>query len=220
MSLSILDFRLRTIAELPDTKNIYVERLMLDAVQDLCRETHCWTEVTTDTSVSGTSTYDLTPSTSTISVIDFHEGKYNNVTLPKISNREMDQRDSQWEQRTGTPTAIIYDGDSSIRFNITPDTTGKAIELESVIMPSSVDGLIPPRIERRHTETIKYYVKWKIFEHPETFNPEMAIFFERKYMDARGKLKREVTLDGMNLEVKPRSFVTGGFSPPINMSID
>lgn len=220
MSLNILDFRLRVIAELPPTKDFAVEQLMLEGIQDLCRESECYIEASTTTSVNGTSTYTLTPSTTTVDIVDFHEGKYNNVSLPPISNKEMDLRDSQWEQRSGTPNAIIYDGDAAIRFNVTPDTTGKAIQFETVIMPNSVDAVVPPRIERRHTEAIKSYVKWKIFEHPNTFNADMALYWRSNYEDRRGRLKREVIMDGIDMEVTPRSFVTGKVQSPLGVSVD
>jgi hypothetical protein len=217
MSLNILDFRLRVIAELPKTKDIFVERLILDGLQDLCRESECYTEVSTDTSVSGTATYTMTPSTSTVQIIDFHEGKYNAVRIPKTSNKEMDLRDSQWESRTGTPNAFIYDGDASVRFNVTPDTTGKAIQMEAVIEPSSVDGVVPPRIERRHLEAVKAYVKWKVFESPENFNPDMLMYWRKDYENRRGRLKREVLMDGIDMEVTPRSFVTGKVQWPFSV---
>lgn len=220
MSLNILDFRLRVIAELPKTKTLFVERLILDGLQDLCRETECYVEASTTTSVNGTSTYTMTASTSTVSIIDFHEGKYNNVRLPKTSNKEMDLRDSQWESRSGTPNAFIYDGDTAIRFNVTPDTTGKAIQFEAVIQPSSVDGVVPPKIERRHLEAVKAYVKWKVFESPDNFNPEMLVYWRKDYEDKRGRLKREVMMDGIDMEVTPRSFVTGKVQWPLSVSVD
>ncbi len=220
MSLNILDFRLRMIAELPDTKNIFVERLILDAVQDLCRETSCYREATTTTSTNTVSTYTLTPSTSTVEVIGFWQGKYNNVTLPKISNKSMDQRDAQWETRVGTPDAIIYDGDESIRFNVTPDTTGIAIQMESIIQPSSVDGVIPPKIERRHLEAVKAYVKWKVYDNPKTFNDKLAVFYESKYNKRKGRLNAEIVKDGEELEVTPRSFITGKVRNPIGVTVD
>ncbi len=51
MTLSILDMRLTVVADLPDTKDILVEKLMLDGIQDLCRETACLVEAVTITSV-------------------------------------------------------------------------------------------------------------------------------------------------------------------------
>ncbi|MCP3967546.1 MAG: hypothetical protein GY718_14550 [Lentisphaerae bacterium] len=129
-------------------------------------------------------------------------------------------RDPQWEERSGTPGAIIYDGDTNIRFNVTPDTTGKAIQFESVIMPSGVDGVVPPKIERRHTDAIKHYVKWKTFEHPENFNADMALYFKNEFLRARGELKREVMLDGIDMEVRPRSFVTGKSQASFGVSVD
>ncbi len=220
MSLSILDFRLRVIAELPDTTNIFVERLILDACQDLCRETSCYIEASTTTSTNGTNTYTLTPSTSTVEVIGFWQGKYNNFTLGKISNKDMDLRDAQWETRVGSPDSILYDGDDSIRFNITPDTTGKAIQLEAIIQPSNVDALIPPKIERRHLEAIKAYVKWKVNENPKTFNEKLAAFYEKQYLKRKGRLNVEIIKDGTELGVKPVSFISGKTRNPIGVTVD
>jgi hypothetical protein len=220
MSLSIIDFRMRVIAELPDTTNVFVERLILDGIQDLCRETSCYIDATTTTSTNGTHTYTLTPSTSTVEVIGFWQGKYNNFTLPKISNKDMDLRDAQWETRSGSPDAIIYDGNESIRFNVTPDTTGKAIQMEAIIQPSSVDGVIPPKIERRHLEAVKSYVKWKVYEAPKTFNPELAVYYQRDYKKRLSRLNIEIIKDGTELEVTPRSFVTGKVRNPIGITVD
>ncbi len=220
MSLSILDFRLRVIAELPDTTNLLVERLILDGIQDLCRETSCYVEASTTTSVNGTHTYALTPSTSTVEVIGFWQGKYNNFTLPKISNKDMDMRDAQWETRVGSPDALIYDGDEAVRFNVAPDTTGKAIQLEAIIQPSNVDGLVPPKIERRHLEAVKSYVKWKVYEAPKTFNAELAIYFSKDYRNRKGRLNVEIVKGGTELEVTPVSFVTGKVRKVTGVTID
>jgi hypothetical protein len=132
----------------------------------------------------------------------------------------MDLSDRQWETRTGSPNGIIYDGDTSIRFNVTPNTTGKAIQLEPIIMPSSVEGVVPPRIEKRHQEAVKSYVKWKTYEHPgEFFNAELAIYYRKDYERRRNKLKVEVAKDGAEVEARPRSFIYGEPSPPFDISL-
>jgi hypothetical protein len=164
--------------------------------------------------------YAMTITTSNAEVIGFWQGKYNSVNLNPMANREMDERDSEWESRTGTPDAAIYDGDMGIRFNVTPDTSGTSIELEAIIMPNSVDGVVPPRIERRHVEAIKSYVKWKIFEHPKTLNMELATYFRNDYEHRRGKLRVEIMKDGDVMEVKSRSFVTGRNRRPRTFSVN
>jgi hypothetical protein len=215
MALNILDFRLNVIAELPKTKDIFVERLMLDAVQDLCRETSCWTEeVSGMLSVVDVATYAVTVTTANADMIGLWQAKYNNKTLDPITNREMDHRDSEWEQRSGTPDGAIYDGDTSIRFNVTPNTSGKSITVEAIIMPNSVDGVVPPRIERRHKEAVKSYVKWKVYISPASFNAELALYFEKDYEKRRNRLKVEIMKDGDEIEVRPRSFVTGRVRSP------
>ncbi len=221
MALNILDFRLNVLAELPDTKGLFVERLMLDGIQELCRETSCWTEeVTGMLSVADTASYAVTVTTSNAEMIGLWQAKYNNKTLDPITDREMDHRDSEWEQRSGTPDGAIYDGDINIRFNVTPDTSGKAITVGAIIMPDSVDGVVPPRIEKRHKEAIKSYVKWKIYEAPKTFNAELAIYFREDFRKRKNVLKVEIAKRGDEIEIRPRSFVTGGVRSPRSVAVD
>jgi hypothetical protein len=213
--------RLKALAELPNSKNLFVEKYMLDGIQDLCRETACFIEPITLTSIKDQSIYPMTITTANAEVIGFWEGKYDNANIRSISNRKMDHSDRQWETRSGTPNAAIYDGDTSVRFNVTPDTTGKAIQLEPIIMPSNVDGVVPPRIEKRHQEAIKSYVKWKIYEHPgEFFSIELALRYEKDYIRRKNRLKIEVAKDGEEVTAKPRSFVTGETSPPFDISLN
>jgi hypothetical protein len=220
MSLNILDFRIKIIAELPDTKDIFVEQLMLDGIQDLCRETSCWTEsVTGLTTTADTASYAVSVMTANADMVGLWQAKYNNKTLDPISNRAMDQRDSEWEQRSGTPDGAIYDGDNGIRFNVTPDTA-TSYSVEAIIEPNSVDGVVPPRIERRHKEAVKSYVKWKIYTSPKAFNAELAVYFERDYEKRRNRLKVEIAKDGEEIEVKPRSFVVGRVRSPRSVVVD
>ncbi len=224
MTLSILDMRLTVIADLPDTKDILVEKLMLDGIQDLCRETSCLIDPFTTTSVNAQAIYPLTVSGSlpaNTEIIGFWKGKYDSVTIPEISNREMDAKDRKWETRTGTPTAAIYDGGTNIRFNVTPDTTGKAIQLEPIIQPNSVDGVVPEKIEKRHQEAVKSYVKWKTYESPnKLFNAELALYYRKDYERRRNRLKIEIMKDGTEIEVQPQSFVTGRTMPPIGIGLN
>jgi len=220
MSLNILDFRLKILAELPDAKDLFVEQLMLDGIQDLCRETSCWTEEVSGLStVADTASYAVSVMTANTDMIGLWQAKYNNKTLDPISNRAMDQRDSEWEQRSGTPDGAIYDGDNGIRFNVTPDTV-TSYSVEAIIEPNSVDGVVPPRIERRHKEAVKSYVKWKVFISPKTFNAEMAVYFERDYIKRKNRLKVEIAKDGDEIEVRPRSFVTGRVKSPRSVTVD
>jgi hypothetical protein len=69
-------------------------------------------------------------------------------------------------------------------------------------------------------EAVKAYVKWKVFEHPENFNPDMIGYWRRDYEDKRGRLKREVMHDGVVMEVTPRSFVTGRVQSPLSITVD
>lgn len=220
MSLNILDFRIKILAELPDTKDLFVEQLILDGIQDLCRETSCWTEeVSGLATVADTASYAVSVMTANTDMIGLWQAKYNNKTLDPISNREMDHRDSEWEQRSGTPDGAIYDGDNGIRFNVTPDTV-TSYSVEAIIEPNSVDGVVPPRIERRHKEAVKSYVKWKVYTSPKTFNLELAVYFERDYIKRKNRLKVEIAKDGDEIEVRPRSFVTGRVRSPRSVTVD
>ncbi|MGR3302390.1 MAG: phage adaptor protein [Candidatus Scalindua sp.] len=224
MTLNIIDMRQAVLAVLPDdAKDILVERLMLEGIQDLCRETSCLIDPFTTTSVKDTHTYPLTVTGSLPSnteIIGVWQGKYNNVTIPINANRTMDRKDRKWEIRTGTPTAIIYDGGTNIRYNVTPDTTGKAIQLEPILMPNSIDGVVPEKIEKRHQEAVKDYVRWKTYEKPgRYFNFDLAGKFENKYNKKRNALKVEIAKDGEELEVKPVSFVTGQTTGPIGFTL-
>jgi hypothetical protein len=220
MALNILDFRLAVIAELPDTKDIFVERLMLDGIQDLCRETSCWIEdVTGMLSVKDTASYAVTITTSNAEMIGVHQAKYDSDTIEKVSNRTLDHADSRWETRTGSPTAFTYDGDINIRFDVTPNTSSKSISVEALIMPNSVDGVVPPRIEKRHKEAVKSYVKWKVYEAPKTFNGDLAIYFKNDYTRRKNALRVEIARDGADIGVRPRSFITGSVRPPRSVSL-
>lgn len=221
MTLNILDMRRTTLAELPDSKELFVEKFMLDGIQDLCRETACFIEPVTLTSVKDLSIYPMTITTANAEVIGFWQGKYDNATVKAMSNRQMDNRDRQWETRSGTPNRAIYDGDTSVRFNVTPDTSGKAIELEAIIMPSNVNGIVPPRIEKRHQEAVKSYVKWKVYENPgKFFSIELALRYERDYTRRKNRLKVEVAKDGDEVAARPRSFVYGDREPPFDISLN
>lgn len=220
--MDILELRKSVLIELPESKDSPVEQLMLDGIRDLCKETYCWKEATTTTSTINQPTYPLTITTTNAEIIGFWEGSYNDVKLDNLSEREMDQRDKSWESRIGTPNGIIYDGNKSIRFNITPNTSSKSIALEPVIAPRNIDAIIPPKIEKRHLETVKDYVKWKIYAKPGVlFNPDLAKDHKADYIRGRNKLKLEVAKDYTeHTEVKPRSFVTGSVSAPVGFPID
>jgi hypothetical protein len=220
MSLNILDFRIKMLPELPNTKGLFIEQFMLDGIQDLCRETNCWLETVSGlTTVKDTASYAVSVMTANTDMIGLYQVKYNNKTLDPITNREMDHRDSEWEQRSGSPDGAIYDGDNGFRWNVTPDTSA-SYSVEAIIEPNSVDGVVPPRIERRHKEAVKSYVKWKVYETPKTFNAEMAVYYKEDYRVRNNRLKIEVAKDGDEIEVRPRSFITGRARSPRSVTID
>lgn len=225
MTLNIVDMRQEVLAVLPDdAKDILVELLMLEGIQDLCRETSCLIDPFTTTSTKDTHTYPLTVTGSLPSnteIIGVWQGKYENITIEITSNRRMDSKDRKWETRTGTPTGFIYDGGTNVRFNVTPDTTGKAIQMEPILMPNSFDGVVPEKIEKRHKEAVKDYVRWKTYEKPgRYFNIDLARSYKKDYMRSRNELKVEVAKDGEELEAKPVSFVTGQSPQPIGFSLN
>lgn len=225
MTLNILDMRQAVLAVLPDdNKDILVEKLMLDGIQDLCRETSCLIDPFTTTSTKDTAIYPLTVSGSlpaNTEIIGVWQGKYNNVTIPIMSNRTMDQKDRKWETRSGTPTGFIYDGGTNIRYNVTPDTTGKAIQLEPILMPDSIDGVVPAKIEKRHQEAVKDYVRWKVYDKPgKFFNLDLSKSYKKDYVRGRNRLKIEIAKDGEELEVKPVSFITGQTTGPIGFTLN
>lgn len=217
--MNILDLRHDIVAELSKSdgtfQDTFLEKFLLDAIVDMCKETYCYTEEISDTSVVDTPTYTLTPTTSEAKLVGLISARWGDdddeAELLVTNKRELDEQNRFWKQSTGQPNAILYNGDSTITLNRIPDTsdlTGVAIIYEVAIAPSSIDSVVPEVIEFRHLETVKYYVKWKVYEHPDFFNFKAADRFEKKYIRGRNKLKSEVMGEFIgNTTVRARSFL-------------
>jgi hypothetical protein len=88
-------------------------------------------------------------------------------------------------------------------------------------MPSNINANVPPRIEKRHPEAVKSYVKWKTYEQPgEFFNVEIAVYYRKDYEIRRNKLKVEIAKDGAEVTARPQSFIYGDPSPPFDISLN
>jgi hypothetical protein len=94
------------------------------------------------------------------------------------------------------------------------------MELTALLQPANVNSVVPPRIERRHLEAVKSYVKWKLYLHPKSLNAELAIYHEKDYEKRKAKLKHEIMYGGKKIETKPRSFVTGNVPRPRSVVVD
>lgn len=205
----IIDWRRQVLSELPIDEDIFVEKYLIDAIQDLCRKTSCYTENIADTSVATQGSHTLTITTANASLIRFLYGKYKTITLEAKTRGEMTQLNSKWEEADGTPIYTVYDGGNSVRWSKKPDTTGDAVEFTVAIMPTSIENSdIPTPIENEHLETVKDYVKWKYYLQPQAFNEKLAMYHQKRYEAGRGKLRISV-LTGFsgNSQVQHKSFV-------------
>lgn len=219
MSINILDLRHDIVAEISKTsgpfQDTFLEKFILDGIKDLCKETYCYTEEISTVSVVDTATYTLTPVTANATLVGFISAMWGDGTdaeeLCITNKRELDGMNRFWQQATGQPSAIIYNGDNTVRFNRIPDTaalTGVAIVFKVAIAPSNVDSVVPPVIEYRHLDAVKDYVKWRTYEHPDFLSIPLADRFEKKYLSRRRDLKGEILEDQMgNTTVKARSFL-------------
>jgi hypothetical protein len=206
----IIEWRQKMLSELPSDEDLFVEKFLMDGIQDLCRQTQCLNEVITDTSVATQPTYTLVPVTANSKFIRFLYGKYNNKHLENRTVGEMAHWNWKWELSTGDPAYIVYEGGNTIRWSSIPDTTGDPIEFTVSIMPTDiVDSDIPEKIEDEHIETVKDYVKWKYFLQATTFNEKLAAYHEKRYIRGKGNLRISV-LTGFsgNSQAKQVSFLS------------
>lgn len=217
--MNILDLTHDIVAEMSKSKetfqDTFLEKYLLDAFKDLCRETYCYTEEISDVSVIDTSEYTLTIATANAKLVGFVSGKWgtgdNSKELKNTNKRELDEQDYYWQVRKGEPTKIIYDGEDKIKFNKIPDTTtlaGVTIKFLVAIAPDSIDSVVPKVIEYRYLETIKDYIKWKVYESPDFLNLKLSEKFERKYEKKRDVLKSEILEEQIgNTSVRQRNFL-------------
>lgn len=206
----IIEWRQKVLAELPINEDLFTEKYLMDAIQDLCRRTSCLTE-----DIAGVSTVDVPDHTLAIVTVNaqfvkFLYGKYKNAILDNKTVGEMKHESgSEWQTTKGTPLFIVYEGGNMIRWSKIPDTTGDDVEFTVAIMPTNiVDSDIPEKIEDLHLETVKDYVKWKTYLQPAMFNEKLVAYHEKRYEQGRGKLRISV-LTGFsgNAQVRQERFV-------------
>ncbi len=199
------------LSELPVNEDIFVEKFLMEAIQELCKKSQCLTEIIADSSTINVPTHTLTPVTANTKLVRFLYGKYLNKTLPNKTAGEMIYSNPEWLIVTGTPNYIVYEGGSTVRWSKIPDTTGDSVTFTVALMPTSItDSDIPSQIEDLHLETVKDYVKWKVYSMPikELFNERLALSHKKEYESGRGKLRISV-LTGFagNSQVEQVSFM-------------
>jgi hypothetical protein len=190
----IIDWRQKVLSELPTEEDLFVEKYLMDAIQELCKRTGCFTEDIADVSTIDVPEHTLVPLTANTQFVKFLYGKYKNDILDNKTVGEMKHESgNNWEITTGTPLFIVYQGGSTIRWSKIPDTTGDAVEFTVSLMPTDiVDSDIPEKIEDLHLETVKDYVKWKFYLQPATFQEKLAAYHEKRFEQGRGKLRISV----------------------------
>lgn len=206
----IIDWRQKILAELPLNEDLFVEKYLMDAIQELCKRTGCLTEDIADTSTEDVSEHTLAIITANAQFVRFLHGKYKTENLGNRTIGEMNHFSGiSWKETKGTPLFIVYEGGRSIRWSKIPDTTGDAVEFTVSIMPTDIElSDIPEKIEDLHLETVKDYVKWKYFLQATTFNEKLAAYHEKRFEQGRGKLRASV-LTGFtgNAQVQQERFV-------------
>lgn len=205
----IIDWRQKMLAELPVNEDIFVEKYLMDAIQDLCKRTNVFTEIIVDTSVATQPTHTLVPLTANAKLVRFLYGKYKKDILETKTKGEMVHLNSQWDSIEGTPIYTVYEGGNTVRWSKIPDVTGDNVEFTVALEPTSIESSdIPQPIENEHLETVKDYVKWKFYLQPQIFNEKLATYHQKRYESERDKLRISV-LTGFtgNAQVEYVSFV-------------
>jgi hypothetical protein len=189
----IIEWRQKVLSELPINEDLFVEKFLMNGMQELCRRTHCYREVITDVSAEDQPSHTLVPVTLNTALVRFLYGKYNSVSLPNKTVGEMTHMSKKWESLKGTPPYIVYEGGKTIRWAKIPDTDGHDVEFTVALEPTDIaDSDIPELIEIDHEETIKDYVKWKYYLQPQTLSEKLAMYHKKEYENGRGKLKISV----------------------------
>jgi hypothetical protein len=191
----IIDWRQPVLSELPMNEDIFVEKFLMESIQELCRKSQCLTEVIADVSVSGEPTHTLVPVTANTKMVKFLYGKYLDKIFDNKTVGEMNHLNPKWEINTGTPNYIVYEGGNTIRWSKIPDNSDDDVSFTVSLIPTSItDSDIPQQIEDEHLETVKDYVKWKIYMMPikELFNERLALYHEKRYVSGRSKLRISV----------------------------
>jgi hypothetical protein len=191
----IIEWRQPVLSELPVNEDIFVEKFLMEGIQELCKYSKCFTEDIADTSTINVPEHTLTPITANVKLVRFLYGKYLNKTLDGKTRGEMTAMNPQWEITSGTPNYFVYDGGNTIRWSKIPDATGDAVTFTVALMPTSIeDSDIPQQIEDDHLETVKDYVKWKTYMMPieGVHNLKLGLFHKAEYEKGRAKLRISV----------------------------
>ena len=207
----IIEWRQKVLSELPVNEDLFVEKFLMEAIQELCKKSQVFTEAIADVTTVSVPTHTLVPVTADSKFVRFLYGKYLNKTLENRTVGEMNSMAPEWQATTGTPSYIVYEGGNTIRWSKIPDTTGDAVEFTVSLMPTSItDSDIPSQIEDDHLETVKDYVKWKVYMLPieGVRDLKMAGFHKKEYEWGRSRLRISV-LTGFsgNAQVEKISFV-------------
>lgn len=206
----IIEWRQKVLAELPINEDLFTEKYLMDAIQDLCRRTSCLTEDISDVSTVDVPDHTLSIVTANAQFVKFLYGKYKTTILDNKTIGEMKHESGvSWMETKGTPLFVVYEGGNTIRWSKIPDTSGDDVEFTVAIMPTDIElSDIPQKIEDLHLETVKDYVKWKTYLQPAMFNERLATYHERRYEQGRGKLRISV-LTGFsgNAQVQQERFV-------------
>jgi hypothetical protein len=191
----IIEWRQKVLSELPFNEDIFVEKFLMEAIQELCKYSKCFTEDIEDVTVENFPEHTLTPVTANVKLIRFLYGKYKNKTLDNKTVGEMTYLNPQWQINTGTPNYIVYQGGNTIRWSKIPDATGDDVLFTVALMPTSIeDSDIPEQIEDEYLETVKDYVKWKVYTMPipGVTDLKLGLFHKAEYEKGRGKLRISV----------------------------
>jgi hypothetical protein len=191
----IIEWRQKVLSELPFNEDIFVEKFLMEAIQELCKYSKCFTEDIADVTTAGVPTHTLTPVTANVKLIRFLYGKYKNKTLDNKTVGEMVHLSREWEMNTGTPNYIVSQGGNTIRWSKIPDATGDDVLFTVALMPTSIeDSDIPEQIEDEYLETVKDYVKWKVYFMPIEGIKDLKLgaFHKAEYEKGRGKLRISV----------------------------
>jgi hypothetical protein len=191
----IIEWRQPVLSELPVNEDIFVEKFLMEGIQELCRKSQCFTEDIADTSAAGVPVHTLVAVTADSMVVKFLHGKYLNKILDNKTIGEMKHLNPQWAINTGTPNYIVYEGGNTVRWSKIPDKTGDDVTFTVSLIPTSItDSDIPRQIEDEHLETVKDYVKWKIYMMPipALFNEKLALHHKKEYEGGRSKLRISV----------------------------
>ena len=145
---------------------------------------------------------DTPPSTSNL----MRDIDVSNLINEKMGNRSWRSSESDSFNR------VIFDGESTIKLNTIPVTSGIGLQVKASLEPTVVTASDLPTVFNKHKETILDYVRWKLYvmEATNTItwpNPQLGNFYQMAYMRSRDELKLRVMGGfGGELRVEPQFF--------------